>query len=150
VCSFVCLCCSQKVERSLRVLDGVAIVIDAVAGVQAQTETVWRQACNYDLPALAFINKVSCKSNRIKLKIESVSQPPQNAILKCKHKHAFIFFFSIALFYFCLFLSLFYFYLKKKKKKDGSRWCGLQKRFEKFKISPWRGMPSTAVSHLQK
>lgn len=46
-------------ERSLRVLDGVAIVIDAVAGVQAQTETVWKQASNYDLPALAFINKVN-------------------------------------------------------------------------------------------
>ncbi len=48
-----------QVERSLRVLDGAVLVIDAVAGVQAQTETVWRQATKHGVPAIAFINKVN-------------------------------------------------------------------------------------------
>ena len=47
-----------EVERSLRVMDGAVLVVDAVAGVQAQTETVWRQAENYGLPAVAFVNKM--------------------------------------------------------------------------------------------
>jgi len=47
-----------EVERSLRVLDGGVIVFCAVAGVQAQSETVWRQAEKYKVPKLAFINKI--------------------------------------------------------------------------------------------
>ena len=46
-----------EVERSLRVLDGTVAVFDAVAGVQPQSETVWRQAENYGVPRIAFINK---------------------------------------------------------------------------------------------
>ena len=47
-----------EVERSLRVLDGAVAVFDSVAGVQPQSETVWRQADLYRVPRIAFINKM--------------------------------------------------------------------------------------------
>jgi elongation factor G len=47
-----------EVERSLRVLDGAVAVFDAVAGVEPQSETVWRQADHYGVPRLAFVNKM--------------------------------------------------------------------------------------------
>lgn len=47
-----------EVERSLRVLDGVVIIFCAVGGVQPQSETVWRQATKYNVPRLAFVNKM--------------------------------------------------------------------------------------------
>jgi elongation factor G len=47
-----------EVERSLRVLDGAVAIFDAVAGVQPQSETVWRQADKYRVPRIAFINKM--------------------------------------------------------------------------------------------
>jgi elongation factor G len=49
---------TAEVERSLRVLDGAVIVFDAVNGVEAQSETVWRQAVRYNVPRLAYINKM--------------------------------------------------------------------------------------------
>ena len=49
---------TAEVERSLRVLDGAIAVFDAVAGVQPQSETVWRQANKYQVPRIAFINKM--------------------------------------------------------------------------------------------
>ena len=47
-----------EVERCLRVLDGGVVVFDAVAGVEAQSETVWRQADRYNVPRICFINKM--------------------------------------------------------------------------------------------
>jgi len=49
---------TAEVERSLRVLDGAVAIFDAVAGVQPQTETVWRQADKYGVPRICFINKM--------------------------------------------------------------------------------------------
>src|SRR5512133_2119524 len=49
---------TAEVERSLRVLDGACAVFDAVAGVQPQSETVWRQADKYQVPRVCFINKM--------------------------------------------------------------------------------------------
>src|SRR3954463_16289228 len=47
-----------EVERSMRVLDGAVAVFDAVAGVEPQSETVWRQADKYEVPRICFVNKM--------------------------------------------------------------------------------------------
>src|ERR1700688_1609161 len=49
---------TAEVERSLRVLDGGVVVFDAVAGVETQSETVWRQANKYSVPRICFVNKM--------------------------------------------------------------------------------------------
>ena len=49
---------TAEVERSLRVLDGGVVVFDAVAGVEPQSETVWRQADKYRVPRICFVNKM--------------------------------------------------------------------------------------------
>ena len=49
---------TMEVERSLRVLDGAIAILDAVAGVEPQTETVWRQADRYRVPRIVYVNKM--------------------------------------------------------------------------------------------
>ena len=49
---------TAEVERSLRVLDGAVAVFDGKEGVEAQSETVWRQATKYNVPRVCFINKM--------------------------------------------------------------------------------------------
>src|SRR5947199_2549694 len=49
---------TMEVERSLRVLDGAVALFDSVAGVEPQSETVWRQADKYGVPRLAYVNKM--------------------------------------------------------------------------------------------
>ena len=48
----------MEVERSLRVLDGALAILDAVSGVEPQTETVWRQADKYRVPRIVYVNKM--------------------------------------------------------------------------------------------
>jgi elongation factor G len=63
---------TAEVERSLRVLDGGIVVLDAVAGVQSQSETVWRQADTYKVPRLCFINKMDRVGASFERTIESI------------------------------------------------------------------------------
>lgn len=76
-----------EVERSMRVLDGVVMIYCAVGGVQSQSETVWRQANKYQVPRIAFINKMDRIGadffqviNQIKLKLSTYPVPIQLAI----------------------------------------------------------------------
>jgi elongation factor G len=61
-----------EVERSLRVLDGAVAVFDAVAGVEPQSETVWRQADHYEVPRIAFINKMDRMGADFYAAVESI------------------------------------------------------------------------------
>ena len=63
-----------EVERSLRVLDGVIAVFSAVEGVESQSETVWRQADSFDLPRLAFINKMDRVGADLEAVVESMKE----------------------------------------------------------------------------
>lgn len=61
-----------EVERSMRVLDGAVIVIDAVAGVQAQTRTVWKQAKKHNVAAIAFVNKMDRQGSSFDYAVKSL------------------------------------------------------------------------------
>ncbi len=61
-----------EVERSLRVLDGAVAVFDAVAGVEPQSETVWRQADRYGVPRICFINKMDRMGADFHASVESI------------------------------------------------------------------------------
>jgi elongation factor G len=63
---------TAEVERSLRVLDGAVAVFDAVAGVQPQSETVWRQADKYGVPRICFINKMDRVGADFRHSVESI------------------------------------------------------------------------------
>ncbi len=63
---------TAEVERSLRILDGGVVVLDAVAGVQPQSETVWRQADRYNVPRICFVNKMDRVGADFQRTIDSV------------------------------------------------------------------------------
>jgi len=65
---------TAEVERSLRVLDGAIAVFDATAGVEPQTETVWRQADKYNVPRLAFLNKMDKLGADFWMSVESIEK----------------------------------------------------------------------------
>ena len=65
---------TAEVERSLRVLDGGIVVLDAVAGVQSQSETVWRQADNYNVPRICFVNKMDRTGASYERTMESIKR----------------------------------------------------------------------------
>jgi elongation factor G len=65
---------TAEVERSLRVLDGAIIVFDAVNGVEAQSETVWRQAARYGVPRMAFLNKMDRVGASFERSLESMRE----------------------------------------------------------------------------
>ena len=65
---------TAEVERSLRVLDGGVVIFDAVAGVEPQSETVWRQADKYRVPRLSFVNKMDRIGADFEMTVDSISR----------------------------------------------------------------------------
>ncbi len=65
---------TAEVERSLRVLDGAVVVFDGSEGVQAQSETVWRQGYKYGLPCLCFINKMDKVGADFEMSVDSIRE----------------------------------------------------------------------------
>lgn len=65
---------TAEVERSLRVLDGVIVILEGVTGVQPQTETVWRQASKYKVPRIIFVNKMDRTGANFVKVVESIKE----------------------------------------------------------------------------
>src|SRR5471030_2011033 len=66
---------TAEVERSLRVLDGAVVVFDAQKGVEAQSETVWRQADKYQVPRMVFVNKMDVVGANFANVLDEVKDP---------------------------------------------------------------------------
>ncbi len=85
---------TAEVERSLRVLDGAIMIFDGNAGVQAQSETVWRQADKYGVPRIAFVNKMDKVGASFRKTLESITQklraPIVPMVLPIGEEHAHI------------------------------------------------------------
>jgi elongation factor G len=65
---------TAEVERSLRVLDGAAVIFDGKMGVEPQSETVWRQATKYNVPRICFANKLNLLGGDFKMTLESIKE----------------------------------------------------------------------------
>jgi len=65
---------TAEVERSLRVLDGACVIFDGKTGVQAQTETVWRQADRYNVPRICFVNKLNIIGGDFYASLKSIQE----------------------------------------------------------------------------
>jgi small GTP-binding protein len=65
---------TAEVERSLRVLDGAAVIFDGKMGVEPQSETVWRQATKYNVPRICFVNKLNLLGGDFKMTLESIKE----------------------------------------------------------------------------
>ena len=85
---------TAEVERSLRVLDGAIMIFDGNAGVQAQSETVWRQADKYQVPRLAYVNKMDKIGASFEATLESIKQklhaPIVPVVLPIGEEHDFM------------------------------------------------------------
>jgi elongation factor G len=73
---------TYEVQRALRVMDGVVVIVDAVSGVQPQTETVWRQADQYMLPRIVYINKMDRAGADFTKAVESVERRVTAKVVK--------------------------------------------------------------------
>jgi elongation factor G len=85
---------TAEVERSLRVLDGAIMIFDGNAGVQAQSETVWRQADKYGVPRITFVNKMDKVGASFKGTLDSITQklhaPIVPMVLPVGEEHAHV------------------------------------------------------------
>lgn len=85
---------TAEVERSLRVLDGAIMIFDGNAGVQAQSETVWRQADKYQVPRLIFVNKMDKIGADLDMVLESIEDklaaPVVTMVIPVGKEHDFI------------------------------------------------------------
>ena len=73
---------TMEVERSLRVLDGAVALFDGVAGVEAQSETVWKQSDRYNVPRIAFVNKLDREGASYHRTAEAITQRLRTTPLK--------------------------------------------------------------------